>query len=247
MNERSVMSTSKLASVGACLMFAGLIASPPAYGDEETASADQVEAPLADVLAKATVKWLTAPEASLGTTMRTTDFGATRKSCTTGQTGTECTARDSHNSTPKNIGNALCLDANMTNVEFEPSCAELLVEGQTQCDKNSLGSISTYCVGGIKVLPACNFRTPTEGDVEWNWTVEATEGGYLVGCSKTGYIGVTPSDNEVSVVTGCLRRGRLLALEPGEFPTRPCFPFEIEVRFPAEVGGFGDPSDHGRF
>lgn len=246
MIERSVMSTSKLVSVGACLMIAGLISSPPAFGDEEAAAADQAVAPLADVLAKATVKWLTAPEASLGTAMRTSDFGATRKTCTTGQTGTECTARDSHNHTPKNIGNALCLDANMTNVEFEPSCAELLVEGQTQCDPNSLGSPSTYC-SGIKVLPACNFRTPTEGDVEWNWTVQATREGYLVGCSQSGYVGVSPSNNEVSVVTGCLRHGRLLAVEPGAFPTRPCLPFEIEVRFPAEVGGFGDRSDRGRF
>ncbi len=198
-----------------------------------------------NVTARAVVEWLT-PSAIVAVTagMRTSDYRSQPHSCTaqSSNDGT-CTVEDTHRSTPKNIGNILCLHARITRVEFEPSCTALLTDGQfSGCQRNAFHNAgrqlcNTSTADQNPVMPACNYRTEKTGEVEWRWTIAERDGVYVIGCSQQGYRGYSEApEAQDSVATGCLRYGRLLAVAVGDVPLRPCRPQEVEVTIPAEVG-----------
>ncbi|MEM7026580.1 MAG: hypothetical protein AAF637_28985, partial [Pseudomonadota bacterium] len=156
-----------------------------------------------------------------------------------------CSVEDGHSSTPKNIGNILCLPSTITSVEYEPSCTALLTDGQfAGCQRNAFENrppLQRLCNDPLDdrnpVMPFCNYRTEKTGEVEWRWTIAERDGVHVIGCSQQGYRGYTedPAGDLGTLATACLRHGRLVAMALGDTPLRPCRPYEVEIVIPAEV------------
>ncbi len=219
------------------LLLATLVAAGTAH------AADEKEA--GNVTAKATIEWLTSPYERVQVGMRTSDVRSRAHSCSNGSSTGSCTAVDTHSSTPKNIGNILCMPTNITKVKIEPACSALLVDGKfDHCQRNAFNNngpklCNTSSDDRVPLMPACNYRTEKTGEVEWKWTIAQEGDVYVVGCSQRGYRGYTPDPDEEeadeAIATGCLHHGRLEGLALGDQPLRPCRPHEAGLIIPLEV------------
>jgi hypothetical protein len=219
------------------LLLATLVAAGAAH------AADEEEA--ANVTAKATIEWLTSPYERVQVGMRTSDVRSRARSCSNGSSTGSCTVTDTHSSTPKNIGNILCMPTNITKVEIDPACSALLVDGKfDHCQRNAFNNngpklCNTSSDDRVPLMPACNYRTEKTGEVEWKWTIAQEGDVYVVGCSQRGYRGYTPDpgdqERSESIATGCLHHGRLTGLALGDQPLRPCRPDEAELALPLEA------------
>lgn len=171
--------------------------------------------------------------------MRTSDFLAAEWWCAVDPSFQDhCTVEDQHRSTPKNIGNILCLPMGQDSYHVEESCQRLLDAGSDQnCQRNSNSGNRETCPGAPVIRPHCNYRTEATGEVSWRWTVTEADGELVIGCSQEGYTGFTPGDlagnEDGGRLTGCLRAGRLRALSLEDNPLRPCRPGESEITIPA--------------
>lgn len=101
------------------ILVAGLATVPSAHADEEMGDAN--------VLAYASVR-LNGTLGRFAVGMRTSDFLASEKYCLT-KDGVGCSIEDEHRSTPKNIGNVLCLPYGRAHVVTE-RCLALLNAGR---------------------------------------------------------------------------------------------------------------------
>lgn len=151
-----------------------------------------------------------------------------------------CRKADTHRSTPKNIGNILCLPLYPPHVVTD-GCLALLNAGRDEgCQQNSNSGFlacQTIAAPRKRILPHCNYRTEETGTVVWQWSVTSgPDNTVVVDCSQTGYVGFTPKSAAIDeVATGCLGGGRLRAFAIGDHPLRPCRPYETQITIPAAV------------
>ncbi|MGB0504784.1 MAG: hypothetical protein ACPGGK_01185 [Pikeienuella sp.] len=125
---------------------------------------------------------------SIGTGFRTSDALANFHSCSTSQdNGYGCQVSDKSTSTPKNIGNTLCLPTSMV-FSIDQNCQSLLNAGAGEdCQENSS---SGQCGTSQEVLPGCNWRTEETGTAKWDWTLTHGDNGIMmISCTNSGYQG----------------------------------------------------------
>ncbi len=132
----------------------------------------------------------TAPGLVIG--YRTSDISASFVTCTISGSSATCSANNSNSSTPKNLGNILCLPTANAKFTVSPRCQSLLNGGAGSCKSNSS---SGKCPGGTTaIMPSCNYRTTSNSSTtaNWVWNVSNENGQYDVDCLNAGYQGPTP-------------------------------------------------------
>ncbi len=117
---------------------------------------------------------------------RVTDVGASFHSCNTGSKSS-CSACAGATFPPKNVGNYLCLPANLL-YSISSSCQSLLASGEANCKANNTdGSV---CSGQSAVMPACNWRTnDNDNPATWTWSLSLNGSTVVVNCSNSNYQG----------------------------------------------------------
>ncbi|WP_407050515.1 hypothetical protein [Methyloraptor flagellatus] len=125
---------------------------------------------------------------SVKAAIQTTDFLADPTVCTTTNSN-PCKNSEKQTSSPKNMGQVICIPNTMS-VTLTSACQSLLLTGSgNNCTANPLAN---YCSSSTRgYASSCAWRTSTDktqsATTNWTVTLNADGSGYSVDCSQSGY------------------------------------------------------------